>query len=387
MLKLNVGIDVINPVTGPLKKELDAKIAVAQAAQVDVGAQVSLEVAQHLNQAQIHRLQIERDGTKLRAIDEALADVQSRIGAGVASAADKVLLIEEKDKLNLSLSQNQQSLERELNTLTQLTGRAVSADSLPALKPSPGADFISRQPALPPFDSRTSGVDAETLIQLFANRQNTQLARLEKEIDAAEAALKVAQSQLKPKVSIGFSFPFVPPIRISGGNTQEVRVQIADAQATLEKARLTLDDFKQRNATEIRGAAARARADDPNANDSSWQQRVANADDLLFGSTGANGARSGGLLAAYQQSVAAYQAGTAAKADVLKPYLLLVDALHNRASSSLNLINDVATLRYAIGELDSAQEQATLFKQLDGLLDPQARGTASVPVPVFGEMR
>jgi hypothetical protein len=381
-------IDIVNPSTGPLKKELDAKIAVAQAARVDVGAQVSLEVARHLNQAQIHRLQIERDSAKLRAIDAALADVQSRIDAGVARAADTVPLIEDKDKLNLSLSENQQSLEREVNTLAQLSGRPVSADSLSALKTSPGADFIAQQPVLPPFDSRTSGTDPETLIQQFANRQNTQVSRGEKEIDAADAALKYAQSQRKPKLSIGFSFPFIPSIRITGGNTEEVRSQIAKSRNDLDKARLTLKDIKLRNATEIRGAAGRARADTPNVNDSSWQQRIANADDLLFGSTnGATGARSGGLLAAYQQAVAAYRAGTASKADLLKPYLLLVDALHNRASSSLSLINDVATLRYAMGELDSAQEQTTLFKQLDGLLDPQARGTASVPVPAFGEMR
>lgn len=100
-----------------------------------------------------------------------------------------------------------------------------------------------------------------------------------------------------------------------------------------------------------------------------------------------SGARAGGLLAAYRQAVTAYQAGTASKADVLKPYLLLVDALHSRALGSLTLVNDVATLRYAIGELDSAQEQATLFKQLDGLLDPGARTTRSVPVPAFGGMR
>jgi hypothetical protein len=387
MPALGFNIQVVNPSIGPLKRTLDAKTAVAQAAQVDVGAQISLEVAQYLNRAQIYRVQIERDSIKLHAIDDTLAEVQARIGAGVASAADTVPLIEDKDKLNLSLSENRQALERELNALAELSGRPVSADDLRTLMPSSGVDFIARQPALPPFDRRTAGVDPQTLIDQFANRQNTQVVRAEKEIDAAKAALIYAKSQRLPKLSIGFSFPFIPSIRLSGGNSKLVNGQIAEAKSALDKAQLTLEGTKLRNATEIRGAASRARADDPLTNDASWQQRIVNADDLLFGTAGGNGARSGGLLAAYRQKVAAYQAGTASKADVLRPYLLLVDALHNRALASLKLVADVITLRYAMGELDTAQEQSKLFGQLDALYDPTGGTAASVPVPVFGEAR
>jgi hypothetical protein len=392
-----LGLEVTaDPSRTPEKKQLDQTIQAARSAQVDVSAQVTLEVTKALTQAQISKAQIERDTIKRDAIEQVLAEARLRVNTGVELEQNLQSLYADRDTLNKEISKNQQTLDEKLNLITELTGLEVRQDQLPTFKRSAGKDYLQQQPQLLLYDAQVSGnprkgtpalSDAQ-LINQYAARQNTQVDRLAKEIEVAKAALTFARSQRKPKITVGFSFPLIPSIKITGGDNPDNRRKIAKAETDLETASLALEEYKRRNATEIRNTAARVRMDSPNTNDSSWNQAMLEARAALLGNERPSGKRAAGLVQAYQELVSFYQANTRLKGDLYKTYASLIDNLYKPAVSSLNLMSDIATLRYATGQLDSAQERTALLTELQSVFEPlpSARQTY-IPVPQFAPQK